>query len=411
VAQGLSLSGGELEDGTTSRGESFAADQPAAMLYSHGTALLNGDSIARSSAIFSGDLVQTNAGSAANINASGSIVLVHNDSLVQYQGNAVNLEHGTVSISTSKSMATRAGDVTVSPAASVWTEFEVRDVDGKVQIAARTGDLTISDDTGTTTLAQGQQTTRAADNQTAGEVKALIPAASRNAQPLNVKDSLEWNDLLKTDAEGRLRVGLTAGSILSLGSNSELQVVQHDAVSQQTLIVVNYGKLRNQVAKITKPDGKYEVRTPNAVIGIAGTDFYVGYSNNQTTVICYAGKVAVTPAAGAKVLKSNNAPSGSTNTVILAAGQMVVIGLDIPPGGFQPISTPAAVAEASIRDTNVPDQPLNAGKKTHKRAAAPAAGTGSILSSPWAIGIGGAAAVGGVTWVLLQSEAPVSPSK
>ena len=138
----------------------FAADQPAAMFYSHGTALLNGNSVARSSAIFSGDLVQTNADSAANINASGSIVLILNDSLVQYEGSTVKLEHGGVTISTSKSLATRAGDVTVSPAASVWTEFEVRDVDGRVQIAARKGDLTIGDDTGTTTLPQGQQATR-----------------------------------------------------------------------------------------------------------------------------------------------------------------------------------------------------------------------------------------------------------
>jgi len=138
----------------------FAADRPAAMLYSHGTALLNGHSIARSSAIFFGDLVQTNADSAANINASGSIVLVLNDSLVQYQDQAVKLEHGGITISTSKLLATRAGDITVSPAASVWTEFEVRDVDGTVHIAARKGNLTISDETGTTTLAQGEQTTR-----------------------------------------------------------------------------------------------------------------------------------------------------------------------------------------------------------------------------------------------------------
>lgn len=149
----------------------FAADQPAAMLYSHGTALLNGNSIARSSAIFSGDLVQTNPDSVANINATGSSVLVLNDSLIQYEGSTVELEHGGVTISTSKSLATRAGDVIVSPTASVWTEFEVRDVDGKVQIAARKGDLTIRDDSGTTTLAQGQQTTRdesqsQTDNQT-----------------------------------------------------------------------------------------------------------------------------------------------------------------------------------------------------------------------------------------------------
>jgi len=57
-------------------------------------------------------------------------------------------------------LSARAGDVTVSPTAGVWTEFEVRDVDGTVKIAARKGDLTISDDTGTTTLAQGQETTR-----------------------------------------------------------------------------------------------------------------------------------------------------------------------------------------------------------------------------------------------------------
>ena len=138
----------------------LAADRPAAMLYSHGTALLNGHSIARSSAIFFGDLVQTNADSAANINASGSIVLVLNDSLVQYQDDAVKLEHGGISVSTSKLLATRAGDITVSPAASVWTEFEVTDVDGRVHIAARKGDLTINDEKGTTTLAQGEQTTR-----------------------------------------------------------------------------------------------------------------------------------------------------------------------------------------------------------------------------------------------------------
>lgn len=137
----------------------FAADTSVAMLYSHGTALLNGTNVVRSSAIFSGDLVQTSADSVANINAAGSSVLVLNESLVQYENGAIKLEHGGVTISTSKLLATRAGGVTVTPRASVWTEFEVRDVDGKVEIAARKGDLTISDSKGTTTLAQGQQTT------------------------------------------------------------------------------------------------------------------------------------------------------------------------------------------------------------------------------------------------------------
>ena len=138
----------------------FAADQPGAMVYSHGTALLNGNSIARSSAVFSGDLIQTSADSVANINATGSSILVLNESLVQYEGSTLKLEHGGVTISTSKLLSTRAGEVLVSPVSTVWTEFEVRDVDGRVQIAARKGNLTISDNSGTTTLAEGQQTTR-----------------------------------------------------------------------------------------------------------------------------------------------------------------------------------------------------------------------------------------------------------
>lgn len=139
----------------------FGADtRPVAMLYPRGDTTLNGSSVARSSALFSGDLIETRTDSAANIDAAGSTVLILNESLVQYEGNIVALEHGGVRISTSRMMATRAGGVTVSPAAGVLTQFEVRDVDGAVRIAALKGDLAISDGAGTTTLAQGQETTR-----------------------------------------------------------------------------------------------------------------------------------------------------------------------------------------------------------------------------------------------------------
>ena len=139
----------------------FAAEpSPGAMLYARGETMLNGSSVPRSSALFSGDLVETRADSVANISATGSTVLVLNDSLVQYEGNAVKLEHGGITISTSKSLGTRVGTLSIAPNAGVLTEFEVRDVDGTVRIAARKGDLSISDDSGTTLLAQGQETSR-----------------------------------------------------------------------------------------------------------------------------------------------------------------------------------------------------------------------------------------------------------
>jgi hypothetical protein len=139
----------------------FAADSNAAMLYTSGHAWVNGAHVPRpSSAIFSGDLLQTRSDSVANINQPGSTVRVLSDSLVQFEGNSVTIDHGGVTVSTSREMATVAGEVKVAPASSAWTEFNVTDVDGTVRIAARKGDVTVSDGKGTVTLAQGQETTR-----------------------------------------------------------------------------------------------------------------------------------------------------------------------------------------------------------------------------------------------------------
>jgi hypothetical protein len=138
----------------------FAADSGAAMLYANGAAWLNGSHVPNSSAIFAGDLVQTRSDSAANIHAPGSSITVLGDSLVQFEGTSLRVEHGGVSVSTSKGVATVAGDVRVAPVSNAWTEFNVTDIDGTVRIAARKGDLTITDDNGTVTLAQGQETTR-----------------------------------------------------------------------------------------------------------------------------------------------------------------------------------------------------------------------------------------------------------
>jgi|SRR5271157_1935656 len=141
-------------------GSLVAADSGAAMLYADGAAWLNGSHVPKSSAIFAGDLVQTRSDSAANIHAPGSSVTVLGDSLVQFEGASLKVEHGGVFVATSKGMATTAGDVRITPASNNWTEFNVTDTDGTVRIAARKGDLTITDDQGTATLQQGQETTR-----------------------------------------------------------------------------------------------------------------------------------------------------------------------------------------------------------------------------------------------------------
>jgi hypothetical protein len=138
----------------------LAGETASAMLYTNGAAWLNGSEVPKSAAVFVGDMLQTRPDSTASIQSNGSNVMVLADSLVKFEGPAVELEHGSVRVTTSRGLAARAGDVTVKPAANSWTEFQVTDVDGRVQIAANKGDLTVQDDKGTTTVTQGQQTTR-----------------------------------------------------------------------------------------------------------------------------------------------------------------------------------------------------------------------------------------------------------
>lgn len=161
-------------------GSLFAADNNAAMLYTNGAAWVNGAHIPRSSsAIFSGDLLQTRSDSVANINEPGSSITVLSDSLVQFDPTSLRIEHGGVTVSTSRGVATTAGDVKVTPASNAWTEFNVTDVDGTVRIAARKGDLTITDGKDVVTLAQGQETTRdeSSDNNNKKKKKGVAGGA------------------------------------------------------------------------------------------------------------------------------------------------------------------------------------------------------------------------------------------
>lgn len=139
----------------------FSADSSPAMLYTNGAAWINGAHVPRPSlAIFAGDLLQTRSDSVVNINEAGSSVAVLGDSMVTFEGTSVRIDHGGVKVSTSKQMATSAGDVKVTPASNAWTEFNVTDTNGSVKIVAVKGDLTLTDGQQTATLAQGQQTTR-----------------------------------------------------------------------------------------------------------------------------------------------------------------------------------------------------------------------------------------------------------
>ena len=180
--------------------------------------------------------------------------------------------------------------------------------------------------------------------QQAGDVANIDPAASRNGATTRLKDLIYWNDHLKTDTKGRLRVALRDGSSLSLGSDSELVVVQHDPTSQQTTLQLLLGRIRERVVKLTQPNSKFETNTPHASLGVIGTDFYVEVTPDATKVIVYSGIVRVTPLNVA-------AATAGTQSIDVGAGQSVTVTSNGILGTVATVSQ--AVIQTSIANTVV----------------------------------------------------------
>jgi len=206
-----------------------------------------------------------------------------------------------------------------------------------------------------------------AETNSAGQVTAVTTASSRNSHPVRLKEEVNPNDVLQTDRSGRTRVTLRNGSILAVGSSSEIRVVEHDADSQQTVVQLNAGRVRSRVVSITKPGGKFEVQTPVATASVVGTDFYTEYvpASNTFRLICYSGVV--------KVVSSG---TSAAHTEIVHAGQMIQVGAN----GFEaPQRTPNALQQDSIAQTTSESGDMVAGESHVLRtiligAAAAAAG-------------------------------------
>jgi len=219
----------------------------------------------------------------------------------------------------------------------------------------------------------------------AGKITAVLPVVNVVRGPQQVPASMNaqvfWGDTVNTGHLARARVALTDGSILSVGSDSNLTIAKHDATGQQTDLDLNYGKVRAQAAKLVKPDAHFKVRTPVGVAGVVGTIMIVSFDATGTmNVICEEGTCQACDLGG--------------NCVTLHGGQ-----------------------ESNVHNNSAPSQPtpttpMNmtaALNSTSPTGAAGAAGAGGGISAGTAVAVGvGAAAAAVVATVVVRAVAKTS---
>ena len=120
-----------------------AQDSGRAMLRSQGGTWLNGSLAPESSAIFPDDLIQTEGGHIAKIDADGSSVTVQTETIVQFRGDEIMLDHGSLQVNTARRLKVRVNCLTVVPVADEWTQYDVTDTNGKVTVVAHRNDVNL----------------------------------------------------------------------------------------------------------------------------------------------------------------------------------------------------------------------------------------------------------------------------
>lgn len=202
----------------------------------------------------------------------------------------------------------------------------------------------------------------------AGNITTMIPGANRNSTPAKAKQEIYPGDTIRTDHTGRARVTLRDGSVLSLGPDTELKVVQHEAGSQVTVLELESGRLRSRVVPV-KQGGKFEIVMPHSVVHVVGTDFFLSaQANGNMQLIVYSGRVW---------LSGTGPDAGKSATV--EANQMI----ELNASGMTAVrSTPPSVQEDSIASTST---------EAGTAGTSAAAGANSNLLRNLLIGVGVAA--------------------
>jgi hypothetical protein len=332
-------------------GPGISSDTVAGTVRASGPVFLNGVPVTQVTVVTDGDKLVTGPGGVASLDVSSTDRLTLGERgamLVRSSraGVSVEMERGRVQVNAAQERlrGVRLSTVGVSIATTASEDgsphdYMVTRLETAAYVLARRGSVTVHDEArgGTTEVPAGmvgkidspaaeppQATQRPTPASTgsvrhAGTITALMPTDyiyRAGAKTLAAKDApVNWLDEVESSGNGRARIVLEDGSILSVGSKSRLKIVQHDAQSQNTSLELLGGKVRAEVRKLSSPSGSFEIRTSTAVCGVLGTDFYLETDGKKTRLVVLEGRVSFRPII-------NGVIAAAAAGVTVVAGQM-----------------------------------------------------------------------------------------
>ncbi len=155
-----------------------------------------------------------------------------------------------------------------------------------------------------------------------GEVDVLMMGKTLK---LKAEDWVEEGSVVKTGEKSFVKLMFIDKSQMNIGPSSEMKIEKFGDKDSGVIDLVK-GKIRSQVTKdylqMNKDKSKLFIKTPNAVMGVRGTDFLISTNGQSTSTVLFEGAISFN--------KLEN--RGETNSNRLE--DIVDRGVNIQPGEF-----------------------------------------------------------------------------
>lgn len=338
--------------------------QPLGYVTSQGDVRVDRQAVPSGTSVFAGDVITTGTGSVASVKlvSGAQATLTEHGELTVATGDSadpIRLNRGALALRNAGDKAAHVGvgasTVVIKGEQGFPAICRVAYAGGATSVFADRGRVEVRGK-GISRLVLPGKTYRLeagmpqAAGQVAGTVTNAIPQGTvqhpgQTSQiDLKVSDPVAWQDTVRTLGTGRVRIGLTDGSVLNVGVRSTMRIVKHDAQSQQTEIEMQLGKLRGQVVKMSKSGSSFQIKTQTAVIGVVGTILAVTASATNTHVLCIEGRIHVKNI-------DPNVPGDKT----LGPGEQANVPKGLPPTA--PVPASASQVADELNSTNAGEVP------------------------------------------------------
>lgn len=164
---------------------------------------------------------------------------------------------------------------------------------------------------------------------------------TRNGGPLQVGDTLQTGDILRSSRGSAATLSLEDQSLLTITPDTEVQI-QHLQTFQgtgltDTILKLPHGGVESTVAPEETGVGRFEIRTPATVTGVRGTRLRVrsGDAGSRHEVLHGAAAIQNTSAAEQKLARDYGAAYDGSGTLL---GTQALL----PAPALQPLATPSA---------------------------------------------------------------------